>query len=173
MYSPLLRERFSMLRMEAPIEQPIQETSLGLKLQETNPKSVTYYPALSLHLNLPAWGSCQCDLWSDSWSISAFPLPSRILQPKQCSCRQLLDNFQGCLKEQWGGHEQCWLLLVQGCHRRMKKLICLGSIWFDACFLVGLSRYCLRGLSCSIDSWFAHWSPLPWSPSVHQEEVIC
>jgi hypothetical protein len=33
----LLRERWSMLRMEAPIEQPIQATSLGLKLQETNP----------------------------------------------------------------------------------------------------------------------------------------
>jgi len=34
----LRRDRWSIERIDAPMEQPIHATSLGLKLQETNPQ---------------------------------------------------------------------------------------------------------------------------------------
>jgi hypothetical protein len=42
-YSVFLRERCSMFLIEAPTEQPIHATSLGLKLHDTKPTSPQKY----------------------------------------------------------------------------------------------------------------------------------
>jgi hypothetical protein len=47
-YSFRFRLRCSTDRIDAPIEHPIQATSLGLKLHETKPKSLIIYPTFTL-----------------------------------------------------------------------------------------------------------------------------